>query len=245
LPPEEIARRAEEEFAQGVRLRNSAEKAGPHFRTAAEYFEELRRRGASNPLLYKNLGNAYLLGGDLPRAILSYRRGLRLAPRDADLRENLKQARALVAYPEESAFARPAEESRPPWLPVLPSRGLFVAALLLYLLAWAALTRWFIRRQRRPLVLAVVAVLTAAALTAALVVNERHSDAGAGALVVIARDEVKLRKGNGAEYPARYPTPVNSGVEARLLFEREGWLQIELSGGEVGWIRRTDAVVDE
>ena len=38
--------------------------------------------------------------------------------------------------------------------------------------------------------------------------------------------------------------PVNQGVEARLLFERDGWLQIELSGGEVGWVRAEYAVVD-
>jgi hypothetical protein len=62
--------------------------------------------------------------------------------------------------------------------------------------------------------------------------------------VVIVDDGVLLLKGNGDAFPARYDTPVNQGVEARLLFERDGWLQIELSGGEVGWIRADYAVVD-
>jgi hypothetical protein len=61
---------------------------------------------------------------------------------------------------------------------------------------------------------------------------------------VIVEDNVLLLKGNGDAYPPRYETPVNQGVEARLLFERDGWLQIELSGGEVGWIRADYAAVD-
>jgi hypothetical protein len=37
---------------------------------------------------------------------------------------------------------------------------------------------------------------------------------------------------------------VNRGVEARLLFEREGWAQIELAAGEVGWVPREYLLVD-
>jgi hypothetical protein len=37
----------------------------------------------------------------------------------------------------------------------------------------------------------------------------------------------------------------NRGVEARLLFARGDWLQIELAGGEVGWVPRRLVLVDE
>jgi hypothetical protein len=57
-------------------------------------------------------------------------------------------------------------------------------------------------------------------------------------LVVILDDGVLLRKGDGLAYPPRYDTPLNRGAEARLLFERGGWLQVELAGGEVGWVPR-------
>jgi hypothetical protein len=55
---------------------------------------------------------------------------------------------------------------------------------------------------------------------------------------------VVLRRGNGRSYPPRYPTPLNRGVEARRLFERGDWLQIELSGGEVGWVERAAILED-
>jgi hypothetical protein len=39
-------------------------------------------------------------------------------------------------------------------------------------------------------------------------------------------------------------TPLFSGVEARLRFEKGDWLQIELASGEIGWIRCKDALID-
>jgi len=62
--------------------------------------------------------------------------------------------------------------------------------------------------------------------------------------VVITADGVPLREGNGVAYPARYDAPLNRGVEARLLFVRGDWLQIELAGGEVGWVPGASTVSD-
>jgi hypothetical protein len=63
-------------------------------------------------------------------------------------------------------------------------------------------------------------------------------------LVVIAQDRVPLRNGNGVLYPPRWETPLNSGVEARLQFERGDWLQIELAGGQTGWVPRAAVLLD-
>src|SRR5260370_22464610 len=63
-------------------------------------------------------------------------------------------------------------------------------------------------------------------------------------LVVVAQDGVLLRKGDGLAFPPRYDTVVNRGVEARALFERDGWVQIELVAGEVGWAPRERVLID-
>ena len=68
--------------------------------------------------------------------------------------------------------------------------------------------------------------------------DERHP------LVVIAQNDVLLRKGNGPNWPRRLETPLNRGVEGRLLFERGDWRQIELTGGFIGWVPRTAVLVD-
>jgi len=241
-----VADRAEEKFAEGVRLRQAEDKARPHFRAAAEGFEELHRRGARNALLYRNLGNSYLLAGDLAHTILSYRRGLRLAPGDAELRHNLAAARDLVTYPTGGTFARPAADRLPPWLPRVGPGWVFAAAAVCYALAWVLLTRWLMVRRRWLLAWGAVSFTTAAALTVFMLLLAREDrQQTEHPLVVIADDGVLLRKGNGLIYPPRYDTPLNRGVEARLLFARGAWLQIELSGGEVGWVPRAYALVDE
>jgi tetratricopeptide (TPR) repeat protein len=245
LSERELLERAESAFEEGARLRLEADKARPHFREATNDFDELRRRGVHNALLYRNLGHAYLLAGDLPRAILSYQRGLRLAPNDFALRQALAEARERVVYPASGSLGRPRDDSRPPWLPIPRAEWLLVGAGLCYVVACAALTRWLMVRHARLLGVALFSVMLAMGLAAWLLVRvqeERERDEHP--LVVIAQDGVLLRRGNGPAFPPRYIQPVNRGVEARRLFERDGWVQIELSGGEIGWVPRDAVLVD-
>ena len=70
-------------------------------------YEELVRRGCHNPEIFRNLGNIYLMLGDLPRSILSFRRGIQLAPDDAKLNTALHRARQGVVYARDGDFGRP------------------------------------------------------------------------------------------------------------------------------------------
>jgi uncharacterized protein YgiM (DUF1202 family) len=119
-------------------------------------------------------------------------------------------------------------------------------AFLAYGLGCACLTRWRMLRRGRFLSIGLGCFAVAALVVTALAVEEagRRADERSP-LVVIAHDGVLLRKGNGEAYPRKYETPVNRGVEARLLFERGGWVQIELSGGETGWVPREYVLIDQ
>jgi hypothetical protein len=249
IPPElsdaAILERADTELQEGMKLRTSRQQARPHFANAAVYFEELRRRGVGNPLLYRNLGNAYLLADDVPYAILSYHRGLRLAPSDSTLRESLAEARERVVYPPSGDLGRPPSDTRPPWLPHVRSGWLLIAAIVGYVLGCLGVTRWLMVRRGRLLSGGIMALLLAGVLSGWLMVragDERERKDHP--LVVIARDGVLLRRGNGLVFPPRYETPLNRGVEGRLLFKRGGWVQIELAGGEIGWLPREAVLVD-
>lgn len=246
LTNEEIARRAEQEFQNGVELRGARDKAIPHFKIASDCFEELRSRGVRNPDLYRDLGNASLLADDLPRAVLSYRRGLRLAPNDGDLQFGLTEARGRVVYASTGSFGRPPGDYRPPWLPRVGLEELFAGAVVCYVVACLYGTRWLMTRRGWPFIsglVASVAAMTLASLMIAALQSEREERELP--LVVVAEDGVLLRKGDGLAYPPRFETVLNKGVEARRLFERGDWSQIELSGGEVGWMRSDKLLVDE
>ena len=219
--------RAEAAFDRGTKARSHPAEAKRDFQEAATYYQALVNDGYRNAELYRNLGNASLLAGDLPRAILAYRSGLRLAANGRVLYSNLAMARERVSYPEPGPFARPAADTRPPWLPYVPPLWRLAAVMTAYSLAWMALTRWRMMRQRRLLgaagLLGVISLLLGASLAAdcwKAREESRHP------LIVIADDGVLLRRGNGFQYPPRSEIPLNRGVEARLLFTRGDWLQI-------------------
>jgi hypothetical protein len=244
LSNQDLATQAEEAFAEGPRLRQDAARARPHFRQSAELFEALRSRGVHNPLLYRNLGNAWLLAGELPRAILTYHEGLRLVPGDRDLLAGLDRARELVVYPDGTLLGRPARDDRPPWLPRFSSSRLLLSAMLFYVVGWVCLTRWWMVRAGRLLLPGVLALGGALGL-GWLVVQEQRQESNRLPVVVIAEDGVLLRKGNNLHFPPRYETTLNRGVEALLLFQRGDWLQIQLGGGEIGWVLRNSCQLSD
>ena len=64
------------------------------YHAAAEIYEGILAQGLSSVKLYYNLANAYFKEGQLGKSILFYRRALRLAPGNDDIRYNLSVAEA-------------------------------------------------------------------------------------------------------------------------------------------------------
>jgi len=241
----DLVAQAEAAFHSGMEVRDIPDKAEPLFRQAAQCYETLRHHGVQNSALYANLGNCYLLAGDVPRAILSYRRGMRLAPADPSLRANLTHARERVAYPGRGELAWPPVDNRPPWLLYLSPRVSLPLLIAFYSLGWFGVMRWFMFGRTGPLAVAIGAFILAAVPAVRLLVEEQSQrDETLHPLVVVAADGVGLHKGNGMLYPLRFESPLNRGVEARLRIERGRWLQIELAGGAVGWVPRTAVLLD-
>jgi hypothetical protein len=249
LSDAELLAQAEARFREGVSRRDQPEAARQLFRTAAADYEELRRRGVHNADLYRNQGNAYLLADDLARAILAYRRGLRLDPSDCDLYRNLVHAREQVVYLPRSNLGRPPEGAWPPWLTYWTIRLGLGLVVVLNGLGWLGVIRGLTTQRRRPLWLGcaalVIALLVAVVPVGLWVVEKRRDQQDQQQpLVVIAGDGVLLRTGNGPAYPVVDDAPLNRGVEARRLFDRGEWLQIRLAGGEVGWVPSALVLVD-
>lgn len=64
--------------------------ANSEWSTAIENYQTLVDRGAVDPELYYNLGTAYARSGDRGRGVWMLLKARQLAPRDADVRHNLK-----------------------------------------------------------------------------------------------------------------------------------------------------------
>src|SRR5262249_47249003 len=163
-----------------------------------------------------------------------FRRGLELDPNDATLREHLRVARAQVVYSTPAELGRPADDAWPgglprplPWMPA-------AMALIADGCGGAALARRRRPRPGRPAGPAAVGWAVGVRLGRVGGVGGGQGERGGPRVGGVAEDGVLLRKGNGLSSPPAHDAPVNRGVEAQLLAERGGWLQVGLAGGETG-----------
>jgi tetratricopeptide (TPR) repeat protein len=186
-----------------------------------------------NGLLRYNLANAYLLSGDVGRAVLEYRRAERLAPDKPEIRANLEEARRRVETRFEASDG--LEGALLSWHTEISPRLRLGAFVLLSGVAWLMLgVRLFGFRAlpRWPgFLLLALALLPAASLS----VSAYH-DATVREGVVIA-DSVVGRKGPDAlGYAPSFSEPLRTGVEFTIVEQRPGWLYVELPDGRMTWI---------
>jgi len=209
------------------------------FREAAGLYEQALAMGHRNGALEYNAGNACFLAGDVGRAILHYRRALVLRPGDPRVMANLSTARARRADQIDDTAGRAVLETVVFWHRGLSLRSKVPGSLAAWAAAFALLSVavWFApgdRRRLQMIRLAAVLLVVAAAVGVSAVVEELERGERDSAVVVA--DEVALRKGNGASYPARYANPIHAGTEIRVLEARGGWLEVELPDGKSGWL---------
>jgi hypothetical protein len=242
---EELQRQAETAFQKGVAARARPAEARQAFAAAAQAYEALHQRGVRNADLYRNLAFAHHLAGQLPQALLAYHRGLRLAPADKRLRAGLEAARDEIAYPADLPL-RPQEPAWPAWLPWPVDPLLLGAALVAYTAAWLLGALGWRRRQVRWVLLswlmallALVSGIAWAACCRQRLWEEQHP------WVIVAREDVPLRTGNGSSYPphARLPR-LFRGLEGRQLAVRGAWIQVLFPGDFIGWLRREEVLVE-
>ncbi len=230
----QILEEANDAYNRGLAvLRTSPGDAAALFSTAARRFQQLADDGVVNPRLEYNLGNAYLQGGDLGRAILHYRRAEELSPGDPRLRHNLDYARTLVRSQIAPSAPRALTDALLSWHRRMPLRVRYWAFLAAWLVIWAALGLNMLDprpRWRWAAAAASALCLPAGASVAADIFRGPPREG------VVLADDVIVRKGNSTGFEPQFQEALHPGVEFRLLEERSDWLQIELPDGKTGWI---------
>lgn len=223
---------AETAFQAGLDSRAFPEQARSHFLRAEQLYAQLRDEGVNTPTLYRNLGNAALLAGDLPQAILAYRQGLAADPGDPVLQASLQYARTRVDSTDGFKQAGDGFFFRfHGWT--------FPTAYLLYVPGWFFLARWWRSRLPGNLYMGLGCLATSLILLAGVWIYDSKVHKP---VAVITQDETYLRKGNGFAYPRLEERPLAQGAEAEVLASRNGWLKIELASGVTGWIPEKAAI---
>jgi tetratricopeptide (TPR) repeat protein len=212
-------------YAQAIRL----------YKTA----EELNFTPAT---LYYNLGNAYYRSGKMGQAIVSYRRALRLDPRDPDITENLKTTRSQTT-----------DGVAAPCLPGPVRSFLFVyhyigfdelvwsCGILMVLLCLLAAIRIYLPQHWiKTLFICLLFLLLVAGASAGAHWYFTHVRASA----VVTADESIVRVGPGDSFLEIFI--LHDGAEMRVLQREDDWMKIQIQiENEVkrGWIQQKDIEV--
>lgn len=209
----------------------------PDVRIAA--LDSLLATGRVSPELYLALGNAYHADERPGQAILHYERGLRLAPGNRDLANNLRFVRGDAGINElqvRSFFLTNWWRAVGAFLGASFSQWL---ALVFWALAVGGAAYWFLRRRQMDekrrfalLPLAAIALVLAGLFyslgssRAAYLSNDREA-------VLVAR-AATLRVAPGPD--ASPEADLSEGVKLRVLDEFDGYVKVALENGQQGYV---------
>lgn len=208
------------------------------FDSAAVGFTRLAQGGIDDPRVWYNLGNARFKSGHIGSALVSYQRGLRLAPRDADLRANYGYVRLFAADKIDPVGVFFLERW---WQSLVDQMALGEAQLLAALSLWLAvlLTAWRlwpgpVRRVGLGLVIASWILWVGATGASATcyfrdVLNRR------GAVVTVKTD---VRGGPGKDYALQFVA--HDGLIGSVERSESGWYLVRFPNGLKGWIAASD-----
>lgn len=190
----------------------------------------------SSPALLYNIGNCHFKLGDVPHAILHYERALRLAPGAEDIQANLDLARMQVA---DRVNELPAFTLGGFWERIRGGRDVDQWArrsLWTALLLFASLAGWLLARHRllRAALLGLAGTALVAAVIATLLAAYRLREVTANdqAIIMVPKVDVRSEPREGAT--ALFI--LHEGTKVSILQEANGWNEVRLPNGSVGWM---------
>jgi len=225
-------------FRDGLKERGESADSRKWFSIAAiNYDNNWRHFEKKSATFALNRARAHFLAGNLPQSIRAFREGLRLYPWDAELQRGLTLARTAVVYPVETDSSvrlrpEPPRELRNRVSPF----DLFIASMIASALLTVGLARRFTARDRWATPVAIIGFLGVLAVAGAWWQCEREAnrDRERPGLVLVA--DAVLRTGNGPSYTSRIEAPLPRGAEVREVGRRGGWVQVQVTGGAMGWV---------
>ena len=217
----------------------SAEDAQRYYGEAILHFERIiKEGGVRNAKLYYNVGNAYLLKGDVGRAVVNYRRSESLDGSNSDVKKNLAFARSRRVDAVEVKSGRRVLKTLFFWHYDFSIRTRFLVSCLSFggLMVIFTSMLWF---GRKGFFSVSGVILTGVVLCFGLSVGVEHYGDLHQVSGVIVSVEVVARQGDGMNYRASFKDPLHSGTEFEVIRQQSGWLNIELSDGSKGWVPAT------
>ena len=217
------------------------EEANTCYRTgdyakAAGLYESLVEQAPRVAVFHYDLANAYVRLGKLSQAILNYEKALRLDPRNADIRENLRHTRGLLEYRVEDNrnwYLKATEVV----LKYATEREVYTVVLAVLFIFLLGGILHFMRGRGvfwNPWQRFVSIVL----LLAALVAFGKQVQSNLIRDAIVMQKECEARFGPSEHDQVAFR--MGEGIKVFVMDRREDWSRVLLTNGESGWVRDAD-----
>ena len=202
---------------------------------ALKSYRHALEQHVADPRLEQNIGSAYLKLGDVGHAIFHFKRGLRMAPRDGDLRFDLAFAKDLREdeVPAEATYL--VSSLFDSIMNMLTTGGWVLAATLFFVASMLALLIMLFVNGLPKMVLSIIAggmaflLLLTAPFVAARVYQEYIIDEG----VIVAH---QVTAHTAPQDSADEAFTVHGGMPCRIREVRGNWARVTLAIGIEGWL---------
>jgi len=210
---------------------------------AKDLYETILRNGYVSGDLYYNLGNAYYKAGNIPRAMLSFERAVRLIPDDDDLRHNLQLAGMMITdriEPVPKLFIWEYWDSLKHLFSVSSATWLLYGVYLVVIAGFTTmvLARRYVLRKAALIVGAAGTIVFLACLTLFIA---KISDVNRADEAILQSGIVTVKNSPDAKSSDAFV--LHGGVKVQIIDKVGDWVKIRLADGKVGWMEETAAEV--
>jgi tetratricopeptide (TPR) repeat protein len=240
----QLASDAQMAFRQGNEQVQYDAAAAKNFYDQAilRYQKIMEEGGIANEYLYYNIGNVYLLKGDIGRAILHYKRAEKTGGTNTNLEQNLSFARSKRLDQVPVKAEKRVMHTLFFWHYDFGLKTRFLIACSFWVLLWLAAILWFLSsrwRFTRWFALAVGLITICLAVSIFMETYNTYQNPQG----VIVAESVIARQGDGENYAESFKQPLHAGTEFDLLEKRSDWLRIRLANDAETWISSQSAEI--
>jgi tetratricopeptide (TPR) repeat protein len=188
------------------------------------------------PAAYHALGNAYALIDDYGHAVLAYRRGLEINPRDQRLRDSLDFAREQVQISVEPSTGNRIRSILTAWRGFVPRSWFWSGFVSLFLLGWLLLTARVVFNLPTPVRTGALWCFGLCLLPLLALSYEWKINRGSDLIVITQANVLAMSGPDDSVYDPVYSEPLDAGVEGRLEESRDEWGRLRLIDGSECWV---------
>jgi len=206
------------------------------YEKALEDYKSVLNEGYVSPALYYNIGNTYYRLGKLGESILYYEKSLKLSPDDEDAHYNLNIAKA---HTKDKIKAVPQLFIVKWWnafITLLPASGWAIAVLIVYFILLLLIALWFFTKdstvKQYSTLGGIVAVIVLIISITLLVSSTNHEKSNKYGILLQSVITAKTSPDNNSNDAF----VIHEGVKFKIEDQLQGWNEIKLADGKVGWI---------